>query len=121
MGRAKRIDHVIAVRDLDAAILYYEGVLGFRVEERGAEGWRWFLKDAVSIMCGHCPEEVEAGTTNNHSYFLRVTLDEVDSYCADNLAKGGDICNELSDKQWGFREFGVRMNEGHRILYAKRL
>lgn len=34
--------HVIAVKDLDAAVQYYRDVLGFDVKDRGIEGWRWF-------------------------------------------------------------------------------
>ena len=72
-------------------------------------------------MVGHCPDEVEARETHNHSYFLRVTMEDVDEYHEEIKARGGEFCEEIADKPWGFREFGVRTNEGHRIMFAKRL
>ena len=32
------VTHIIAVKDLDAAVAYYRDVLEFEVEDRGAEG-----------------------------------------------------------------------------------
>jgi uncharacterized glyoxalase superfamily protein PhnB len=91
------------------------------VEDRGAEGWRWFIRGPVSIMAGHCPEEVPAGETNNHSYFLRLTMSDVDAYHDMLQAKGAEFSNAIETKPWGFREFTVRTNEGHRITCAQRV
>ena len=115
------VSHVIAVRDLEAAIVHYRDVLGFEVEDRGADGWRWFIKGPISIMAGHCPEESLAAETNNHSYFLRVTMDDLDEYYESIKQAGAEFAGEIEDKPWGFREFCVRTNEGHRMVFARRL
>jgi len=113
--------HVIAVKDLDAAMAFYRNILGFDVEDRGADGWLWFVNGSVTIMAGHCPEEVPASETNNHSYFLRVMLDEIDAYYKQIAEAGAEFAQEINDKPWGFREFCVRTNEGHRIVFAQRI
>lgn len=113
--------HVIAVKDLDASAQYYKDVLGFEIEDRGAEGWRWFTLGPMSIMAGHCPEEVLAEEINNHSSILRVELDDVNDYYGACKARGAVFRNDIEDKPWGFREFTVGTNEGHRLTFAERL
>ena len=111
--------HVIAVKDLGEAVKYYRDILGFDVDDRGVDGWQWFVNGPVTIMAGLCPEEVPAGGTNNHSYFLRVMLEGIDSYYKAIKGEGGEFAEEIENKPWGFREFCVRTNEGHRIVFAK--
>ena len=77
------------------------------------------LNQYITIMAGLCPEEVPAGGTNNHSYFLRVMLEDIDSYYKAIKGEGGEFAEEIENKPWGFREFCVRTNEGHRIVFAK--
>ena len=62
-----------------------------------------------------------AAETNNHSYFLRVTMDDLDEYYELIKQAGAEFAQEIEDKPWGFREFCVRTNEGHRIVFARDL
>jgi uncharacterized glyoxalase superfamily protein PhnB len=97
------VTHIIAVKDLDAAVAYYRDVLEFEVEDRGAEGWRWFVRGPASIMAGHCPDEVPAVETNNHSSFLRLTMTDVDAYHDVLKINGAEFSNAIESKPWGFR------------------
>lgn len=120
-GKPKFIDHyhVIAVKDLEEAIEFFGGILGFDVEDRGVNGWRWFVNEPVTIMAGLCPDEIPAGETNNHSYFMRVMVEDIDSYYIAIEKAGGVFTEQIENKPWGFREFCVCSNEGHRIVFAK--
>jgi uncharacterized glyoxalase superfamily protein PhnB len=113
--------HVIAVTDLDAAVQYYRDVLGFDVVDRGIEGWRWFVLGPLSIMAGHCSDEVPAMEINNHATILRIEIDDVNTYYTACKTAGAAFFNEIVDRPWGFREFTVHTNEGHRITFAGRL
>ena len=112
---------VIAVKDLDAAVQYYRDVLGFDVKDRGIEGWRWIFLGPLSIMAGHCSEEVPAMEINNHATILRVELGDVNAYYATCKTGGAVFSNDIDDKPWGVREFTVRTNEGHRLTFTGKL
>ena len=113
--------HVIAVRDLDAAVQYYRDVLGFDVVDRGIEGWRWFVLGPLSIMAGHCSDEVPATEINNHATILRIEIDDVNAYYTACKTAEAVFSNEIADRPWGGREFTVHTNEGHRIIFAGKL
>jgi len=48
-------------------------------------------------------------------------MDEVDALHAEYAAKGVKIIQDLADRPWGMREFGIETPDGHRILFGREL
>lgn len=118
--KVKHTHHVLAVRDLDAAASYFINKLGF--ERRfTTPGWEFLGLDSFLVMLGHCPDEVPAAKTHNHSYFAHVMLEDIAPVFADMQRRGAEFLFELEEKPWGFLEFGVVTPEGHRICFAQEL
>lgn len=111
--------YVIAVRDLSAAASYYQNVLEFTIREIGDEGWRIFERDGCQIMAGHCPDSIPASELGDHSYFAYLIVDNADKFYAEISDKGAEIIKTLKSEPWGMREFGIRTNDGHRIMFGE--
>ncbi len=108
--------YVLAVPDLARSGAFYRDVLGFDVHEMGDAGWRLFVKDECRIMAGQCPDALPAQELGDHSYFAYLVVDDVDGYCAQVLAAGGELIKPLRTETWGMREFGIRTVDGHRVM-----
>ena len=119
MPRFVRPRSVLAVRDLAASTTYYTEVLGFGMDPIEAPGWSFLTRDGIHLMLGECPDEVNAGETGNHSWFLHVMVEGIDELHRDVRGKGADIVVPLGDRSHGHREFGVRTPDGHRILFGE--
>jgi uncharacterized glyoxalase superfamily protein PhnB len=117
----KRNMYVIAVQNLQAAALYYRDVLGFSIIEIGDDGWRLFERDECQIMAGNCPDSTPAHELGDHSYFAYIVVDNTDQYFADISGRGAEIIKPLKSEPWGMREFGVRTNDGHRIMFGQEI
>ncbi len=113
--------YVIAVQDLQAAALYYQDVLGFTIREIGDEGWRIFERDGCQIMAGHCPDSIPAIELGDHSYFAYIIIDSADKYFSEFSDKGVELIKALKSEPWGMREFGIRTNDGHRIMFGEEI
>lgn len=113
--------YVIAVQNLPAAAAFYREVLGFAVKEIGDDGWRLFERDGCQIMAGHCPGSMPARDLGDHSYFAYFVVEDADQYYAEVSANGAEVSKELISEPWGMREFGVRTNDGHRIMIGQEI
>ena len=111
--------YVLAVQDLHQAALYYQNVLGFLVREIDDDGWRIFERDSCRIMAGHCPDSVVAHELGDHSYFAYIMVDDIDAYHAEISANRATLIKALKSEPWGMREFGIRTNDGHRIMFGQ--
>lgn len=121
MPRFARPRSVLAVRNLAASTSYYTDVLGFALDPIEAPGWSFVSRDAVHLMLGECPDEVDAGETGNHSWFLHVLTEGVDELHHDLVAKGAEIIVPIGNRSHGHREFVVRTPDGHRIVFGEPL
>jgi len=119
MGRILKPRSVLAVRDLKAATEYYVEKLGFAPDGIEAEGWSFLSRDGFRVMLGECRNATLAGELGDHSYFVYLEVEAIDDLYDELTGRGADILHELSDKPWGMREFGVRTNEGHRIMFGQ--
>lgn len=117
----KRNMYVIAVQDLPAAALFYQNVLGFSILEIGDDGWRLFKRDECQIMAGHCPDSTPAHELGDHSYFAYIVINDADQYFAEISARGAELTKPLKSEPWGMREFGIRTNDGHRIMFGQEI
>lgn len=113
--------HVIAVRNLKKSASYYRNILGFSVLEIGDDGWRIFERDDCRIMAGHCPGSIPAGDLGDHAYFAYWVVDDAQGYHSEVIARKADIIKPLRDEPWGMREFGIRTNDGHRIMIGQQI
>jgi len=115
----RRNMYVLAVQSLPDAANYYESVLGFQIHEVGDDGWRIFERDGCQIMAGHCPDSIPAKDLGDHSYFAYLVVDSADRYYDEIVERGADITKPIQSEAWGMREFGIRTNDGHRIMFGE--
>ncbi|MBK1888384.1 VOC family protein [Marinobacter sp. DY40_1A1] len=120
MFDVKATQHVLAVRDLETTESYFLDKLGFSVRFR-VDGWSFLSLGSFHIMLGHCPDELLARDTHDHSYFAYVNCVGIDDLYHDYQQRGAEIFQAISDKAWGLREFGVATPEGHRIMFGEDL
>lgn len=113
--------YVLAVQDLPASAAYYRDVLGFTVREIGDDGWRIFEREGCQIMAGHCPGSTPARELGDHSYFAYIAVDDAEAYYREFRESGAEFIKHLRDEPWRMREFGVRTNDGHRIMFGQEL
>lgn len=85
------------------------------------DGWVFLSLQSFNVLLGHCPNEVPAGDTNNHSYFAYVNCEGVDDLIEEYKKQEVEFAQEVSDKPWGRREFEVRTPEGHRIVFGEEI
>jgi catechol 2,3-dioxygenase-like lactoylglutathione lyase family enzyme len=111
---------VLAVKDLAVSVAFYRDLLGFRLDFE-VPGWAFLSRDRFQVMLGECPDAITASETGDHSYFAYVTVSGVDDLYRELTANRVPLVQELADKPWGMREFGVRTPDGHRIMYGERL
>lgn len=117
----KRNMFVIAVQNLEDSAKYYESVLGFEVHEIGDDGWRMFERDGCRIMAGHCPDSTPARDLGDHSYFAYLVVEDSDQFYAEVVEHGAEVTKQIRSEPWGMREFGIRTNDGHRIMFGEDL
>ncbi|WP_227369905.1 VOC family protein [Halomonas sp. M20] len=120
MFEIKTTQHVLAVNDLKKIEAYFIDRLGFSIRFR-VDGWSFASLGSFHVMLGHCPDEMPARDTNDHSYFAYVNCEGIDDLYRTYQARGVDIFQLLSDKPWGMREFGVATPEGHRIMFGEEI
>jgi catechol 2,3-dioxygenase-like lactoylglutathione lyase family enzyme len=110
---------VLAVQDLATSTRFYTDVLGFRRDPVDAKGWSFLSRDSFKLMLGECADEIAAGETGNHSWFVRLTVEGLDEYHREIASRGAEVIAEPADKRWGLREFVIRTPDGHRIMFSE--
>ena len=110
---------VLAVQDLATSTRFYTDVLGFRRDPVDAKGWSFLSRDSFKLMLGECADEIAAGQTGNHSWFVRLTVEGLDEYHREIASRGAEVIAEPADKRWGLREFVIRTPDGHRIMFSE--
>jgi uncharacterized glyoxalase superfamily protein PhnB len=111
---------VLAVKNLAVSLAFYRDMLGFSLDFE-VPGWAFLSRDRFRVMLGECADAMAAHETGDHSYFAYVTVDDIDALYRELAAKGVSLVQELADKPWGMREFGVRTPDGHRIMFGRRI
>lgn len=120
MAELTRTRSVLAVQDLGEAVDYYTRVLGMGIDFT-APGWAFLSRGAFRLMLGECADAMPAHETGDHSYFVYVTVEDIDPLYRELVANGATLTQKLADKPWGMREFGVRTPEGHRMMFGQEL
>ncbi len=109
---------VLAVKDLSVSVAFFFDQLGLKLDFE-APGWAFLSRGAFRVMLGECPDAMSAGQTGDHSYFAYVTVEEIDALYDELCANGVPRVQEIADKPWGMREFGVITPDGHRIMFGQ--
>lgn len=113
---------VLAVRNLRKSTDFYINVLGFQRDFGDeSDGWSFLSRDGYRVMLGECADEVPAGDTGNHSWFVYLTVEGLDEFYEELGPHGVDFLSKPADKPWGMREFGIRTPEGHRIMFGQEI
>lgn len=109
---------VLAVKDLQASVAFYCKHLGFSVDFE-VDGWCFVSRDGVRLMLGHCPDEIPAGQLGDHSYFLYIEVDAIDTLHGEFVASGLTSVSAPQSQPWGMRECLVTTPDGHRIMFGQ--
>ena len=120
VSRITDVRCVLAVRNLKRSVKFYRQKLGFAVDFE-AEGWAFLRRGRFRLMLGHCPHEVPAAKLRDHSWFAYVDVENVDGLYREFGRRRVKIVQELVDKPWGMREFGIVTPDGHRIVFGQNL
>ncbi len=109
------------VRDVDAAIAFYTGVLGFELV-REEPGYSSLRRGGVILGLGPISKLPEEG-----GYFTRdiaelrrglgveivLEVDDLDAYHARVLASGHPVSKPLRELPWGLRDFRIIDPDGY--------
>jgi catechol 2,3-dioxygenase-like lactoylglutathione lyase family enzyme len=113
------------VKDLNKTANFYE-TLGFEVKKREANHvtiyLNWFWIDFLAIDKEDKPEfQKEANLSNKGAgLYLYISVDNVDDFYNDLVAKGFKPKSEPRDWPWGNREFVMRDPDGYKLVFFKR-
>ena len=110
----------MAVKNLEESENYFVDKLGFEVRFR-VDGWVFLSLQGFHVMLGHCADDYSAAETNNHSYFAYVNCEGIDELFEEYRGRQVEFTQEVADKPWGLREFGIRTPEGHRIMFGEEI
>lgn len=112
--------HVLAVKDLDASRRFYTESLGFQ-EDLQVDGWSFLSRGACKLRIGHCPDAVSMAQCQDHSWFAYLHVSDVASLYRELVQAKVEIWLALADRPWGFREFAIVTQDGHRIVFGQNL
>ncbi len=120
MPHIDQVRFVLAVPDLARSAAYYTSVLGMEIEFT-APGWVFLRRDGFRVMLGECADAIPPGDLGDHSWYGYLTVRDASSLFLEYSAAGAEFTQELSDKPWGMREFGIRTVDGHRLMFGQEL
>ncbi len=110
----------LAVLDLARSTDYYTSVLGLSIDFT-VPGWSFLSRGSFRVMLGECKDAIPPAQIEFHSWYGYVYVSDASALCAEYLAKRVEFVQELEDKPWGMREFGIRTIDGHRIMFGQEL
>lgn len=113
MATLSRIAPEIPVSDLKIAIDYYCEKLGFELAVKLAEGGYAIVeRDGVSI---HLFENED----NYSAVGVHVFTHELDELHAELRCRGAAICQDITRKPWGNRDFRVYDSAGNTLKFTE--
>lgn len=110
---AQNIAPVFQVSDLDSALKYYIGVLGFSEDFRFGDYAGVKLGNAALHLSGHSINDRPVGGGTAYIF-----CDEVDSYYADIESKGASLKSKPRNYEYGMRDFAAVDPDGNHIGFG---
>lgn len=120
MSEITKVRFVLAVLDLKRSTDYYSSVLGLEIDFE-APGWSFLSRGSFRVMLGECADAIPPGDLGDHSWYGYVTVADAVALFSEYQSSGAELTQQLADKPWGMREFGVRTIDGHRIMFGQEL
>lgn len=120
MSEFTNVRFVLAVLDLKRSTAYYTSVLGLAIDFE-PPGWSFLSRGAFRVMLGECADAPPPGELGDHSWYGYVTVGDAAALFSEYQGSGAEIAQQLADKPWGMREFGIRTVDGHRIMFGQEL
>ena len=120
MAELTDVRFTLAVPDLARSTHYYTSVLGLRIDFE-APGWSFLSRGRFRVMLGECTEATPPKELGDHSWYGYVTVSDAAALFAEYQRAGVEFTQQLSDKPWGMREFGIRTIDGHRLMFGQEL
>ena len=120
MAELTDVRFTLAVPDLAKSTDYYTSVLGLRIDFE-APGWSFLSRGRFRVMLGECTEATPPKELGDHSWYGYVTVSDAAALFAEYQRAGVEFTQQLSDKPWGMREFGIRTIDGHRLMFGQEL
>lgn len=108
---------VLPVHDLPASAAFYCEKLSFEMDFVEA-GHGSVTRGRVGIQFTQAPPDYQARDYPGWTYFF---VDNVDSLCAEFLARGVTLTRELTSHAHGMREFQIEDLEGHKLRFGQYL
>lgn len=111
---------VLPVKDVRAAVAYFQQVLGF------TDGDVWgdppshgsVSRDRVGIQFTQAPDDFAPEAYPGWTYIF---TEDVDTLCAEYRDKGVEITREPESHDHGMREFEIREANGYRLRFGQYL
>ena len=119
--RVKGIAPQFLVDDLERAIAYYRGELGFDVDFVYQSVYAGVSRDGASIHLKRAPKTVEDRThrKNNDHLDAYVDVSNVDALFADLTARNAKVTKPLEDQPWQCRDFWVEDIDGYILCFSE--
>jgi predicted enzyme related to lactoylglutathione lyase len=106
------------VKNLSAAIEFYTGVLGFRVEHLHGDEYAVMRRESVRVgLMRAGPENSQPGQGRFYAF-----LSGVDAYFQNveaNMKSGGRVIEPLADRPYGLKDFAIRDPDGNRLAFSE--
>lgn len=114
--RAKSIEPILAVPDIQATLDYYDSVLGF------IGGWSWgdpavhggIRSGPISLQFTKDADLAERARGSWVALFVEAT----DACFALHVANGAEVVSPIENKPWGLREYTVRDLNGYLLRFG---
>ena len=108
---------IFHVHDVETSILYYTGVLGFKVDFRYKDlaGMEY---DSVLIYLSGPKQDMKKAIGEGSIYIF---CDKVDQYFKDISSRGAILEITLEDRDYGMRDFAVKDPDGNIITFGMQM
>ena len=104
---------VLRVTNIDAALKYYTGVLGFSEDFRFGDYAGIKLGSVLVHFSGHSVHDRPIGGGT-----VYVFCDEIDSYYDEIMTKGALVVTEPKDYDYGMRDFMIKDSDGNHLAFG---
>ena len=108
------------VRNLTAAVEFYTGVLGFRLEHLHGDEYAVMRRENVRIGLPRATADAVPGSGRLYAFMtgIEAFFAEVSASVA---AKGGSLVESLAERPYQLKDFAIRDPDGNRLGFGEEL
>lgn len=119
--RARVVEIILYVRDLDAARGFYGDLLGLPLVYESDWYLSFRVRDGVHLSCNGRRDDYNLRGSGGRGVLVEVWLDDVDGTYRTLRQHGVPFEFPPEDKPWGLRSCGTRDPEGYPVWLSTRL